>query len=187
MWAVAFLRKSGGSATAVRRRIVIESVIRAAKRSLEACVRGGSPTRVLCLFSIPLVLLFRRVASAGTGRPVRDQWRTHMAKTRALSIVVTLGLALVTTASPAAAYIEALTSTSADAAADKATLEKAIQAAVVDVATHAVAFTPTVVSLRDAKLVGGRIYLFVLLADAAGEAELEVMKAASARPSLDRR
>jgi hypothetical protein len=113
---------------------------------------------------------------------------THMAKTRALSILVTLGLALVTTASPAAAYvIEVLTSISADVAADKATLEKAIQAAVVDVATHAVAFTPTVVSLRDAKLVGGRIYLFVLLADAAGEAELEVLKAASARPSLDRR
>jgi hypothetical protein len=82
----------------------------------------------------------------------------HVAKTRALSIVVTLGLALLTTASPAAAYvIEALTSISADVAADKATLEKAIQAAVVDVATHAVAFTPTEVLLRDAKLVGGRI------------------------------
>jgi Biotin-lipoyl like len=112
----------------------------------------------------------------------------HVAKTRALSIVVTLGLALLTTASPAAAYvIEALTSISADVAADKATLEKAIQAAVVDVATHAVAFTPTEVLLRDAKLVGGRIYLFVVLADAAGDAKLEVLKAASARPSLDRR
>jgi hypothetical protein len=112
----------------------------------------------------------------------------HVAKTRALSIVVTLGLALLTTASPAAAYvIEALTSISADVAADKATLEKAIQAAVVDVATHAVAFTPTIVSLRGAKLVGSRIYLFVLLADAAGEAELEMMGAASARRSLDRR
>jgi hypothetical protein len=42
-------------------------------------------------------------------------------------------------------------------------------------------------SLRVAKLVGGRIYLFVLLADAAGEAELEVLRATSARPSLDRR
>ena len=58
-----------------------------------------------------------------------------MAKIRGLSIVVTLGLALLTTASPAAAYIiEALTSISADVAADKATLEKGIQAAVVDVA-----------------------------------------------------
>jgi hypothetical protein len=111
-----------------------------------------------------------------------------MAQTRALAIVVALGLVLLTTASPAAAYIiEALTSISADVAADKAALEKTVQEAVVDVATHAVAFTPTIVSLRDARLVGGRIYLFVLLADAAGEAELEAMKAASARPSLDRR
>jgi len=44
-----------------------------------------------------------------------------------------------------------------------------------------------VVSLLEVKLVGKRIYLFVLFADAAGEAEIEVLKAASARPSLDRR
>ena len=111
-----------------------------------------------------------------------------MAKIRALSIVVTLGLTLLTTARPAAAYvIEALTSISTDQAGDKATLEKAILAAVDDLATHAVAFTPTVVSLREAKLVGDRIYLFVLIADAAGEAEIEVLKAVSARPSLESR
>ena len=47
-----------------------------------------------------------------------------MAKIRALSIVATLGLALLTTASPAAAYvIGALTSISADGTADRATLE----------------------------------------------------------------
>jgi hypothetical protein len=111
----------------------------------------------------------------------------HMAKICALSIVLTLGLALLATASPAAAYvIEALTSISASEAADKPTLEKAIQAAVNDVAAHAIAFTPTVVSLREAKLVGERIYLFVLLADAAGEAEIEVLKAVSTQPRLDR-
>jgi hypothetical protein len=43
------------------------------------------------------------------------------------------------------------------------------------------------VSLREAKLIGDRIYLFVLIADAAGEAEIEVLKAVSARPSLERR
>ena len=111
-----------------------------------------------------------------------------MAKIRALSVVVTLGLALVGTASPAAAYvIEALTSIPAGQAADKPALGKAIRAAVDDIATHAVAFTPTVVSLREAKLVGDRIYLFVLIVDAAGEVEIEVLKAVSARPSLDRR
>jgi len=109
-----------------------------------------------------------------------------MAKIRALSIVVALGLTLLTTARPAGAYvIEALTSISTDHAGDKATLEKAILAAVDDLATHAVAFTPTVVSLREAKVVGDRIYLFVLLADAAGEAEMEVLKADPARPVQD--
>jgi hypothetical protein len=46
---------------------------------------------------------------------------------------------------------------------------KAVRAAVDDVATHAMAFTPTTVSLREAKLAGDRIYLLVLLADRVGE------------------
>ncbi|HKX06213.1 MAG TPA: hypothetical protein VJX71_27225 [Methylomirabilota bacterium] len=96
---------------------------------------------------------------------------------RALSMVVTLGLAVLCTASPAAAYVvEALTSISADQATDKETLEQAIRTAVDDVAAHAVAFTPTVVLLRDAKLIGDRIYLFVLLADGAGEAEIHLLE-----------
>jgi len=106
-----------------------------------------------------------------------------MAKIRALSIVVTLGLALLATASPARAYvIEALTSVAADDGTDRETLEQAIRAAVDDIATHAVAFTPTMVSLLETKLVGDRIYLFVLLADAAGEAE--ILKIESTQPGL---
>ena len=109
-----------------------------------------------------------------------------MAKIRALSIAVALGLALLATASPARAYvIEALTSIPADEAADKEALAQAIRAAVNDIATHAVAFTPTMVSLRQAKLVGDRIYLFILLADSAGEAEIEVLQAASTPPGPD--
>ena len=57
-----------------------------------------------------------------------------MAKIRARSIVVTLGLALLATASPARGYvIEALTSIRADEAADKETLEQAIWAAEIEV------------------------------------------------------
>ena len=109
-----------------------------------------------------------------------------MAKIRALSIVVTLGVSLLATASPARAYVvEALTSIPADQATDKETLDKAIRAAVDDLASHAVAFTPTMVSLRQAKLVGDRIYLFILLADSAGEAEIEVLQAASTPPGPD--
>jgi hypothetical protein len=102
----------------------------------------------------------------------------HMTKLRVLSIVVTLGLALLTTAGSAAAYVlEALTWIPADEASDKLTLEKAIQSAIDDITAHAVAFTPTTVSLREARFVGDRIYLFLLFADRAGEAEIEVMKA----------
>ena len=89
---------------------------------------------------------------------------------RARSIVATLGLALLATAGPARAYvIEALTSVPADEAADKETLAQA-------------AFTPTMVSLLEAKLVGDRIYLLVLLADAAREAE--ILKIESTQPGL---
>jgi len=100
-----------------------------------------------------------------------------MARIRRFSIAATLGLALLTMASPATAYIVgALTSIRAEDAADDATLEKAIRAAVDDVTTHAVAFTPTMVSLREAKLVGDWIYLLVLLADQAGEEELKALE-----------
>ena len=49
---------------------------------------------------------------------------------------------------------------------------KAIRAAVDDVATRAMAFTPTMVSLREARLAGDRIYLSVFFADRAGEEEV---------------
>ena len=112
-----------------------------------------------------------------------------MGRMRALAIIVVLGLALLTATGPAGAYvIEALTSIPANHAGDRAALEKEIEAAVDDLASHAVRFRPTLVSLREAKLVGDRIYLFVLMADADGEAEIEAMKAADAvRPGLDSR
>jgi hypothetical protein len=103
-----------------------------------------------------------------------------MTKTRVFSIAVTLALMLMATARPAAAYvIQVLTSIPADLALDKATLERGMQAAVDDVAAHAVAFTPTIVSRREAMLIGDRIYLFVLITDSAGEEELAVLKADS--------
>jgi hypothetical protein len=88
-----------------------------------------------------------------------------------------LACTLFTLARPAAAYVvEAMTSIPAAEAEDATKLETAVRIAVDQVATHAVAFAPTVVSLRDAKIVGDRIYLFILLADADGEAELAALK-----------
>ena len=97
---------------------------------------------------------------------------------RSISFGAALGVALLSSASPASAYIvEALTFIPATAAHDKTELETAIRTAVVDVAIHAVAFIPAVVSIREVRLVGDRIYLFVLLADEAGAAEVKALKA----------
>jgi hypothetical protein len=43
-----------------------------------------------------------------------------------------------------------------------------------------------VVSLREARLVGDRIYLLVLIADQAGQAEIEVLETGGARPQVER-
>ena len=101
-----------------------------------------------------------------------------MAKLGALAVAALVALAgLAAHPRSADAYIiEALTSIPVDPSADKESVEKAVLAAVDDVATHAVAFEPAVVSLREAKQIGGRIYLFVLIADRAGQAEIEAME-----------
>ena len=111
-----------------------------------------------------------------------------MAKLGALAMAALVALGgLAAHPRPADAYIiEALTSIPVDLAADKESVEKAILAAVDDVATHAVAFTPAVVSLREARLVGDRIYLLVLIADQAGQAEIEAMEAGGAGTQVER-
>ena len=111
-----------------------------------------------------------------------------MAKLLVLAATALVALGIVA-AHPGAAdayIVEALTSIPVDPAADKETVEKAILAAIDDVATHAVAFTPAVVSLREARLVGDRIYLLVLIADQAGQAEIEVLETGAVRPRVER-
>jgi hypothetical protein len=66
-------------------------------------------------------------------------------------------------------------------------LDQAIRAAIDDIATHAVAFTPTMVSRQEAKLVGDRIYLLLLLADATAEAEMKGLKMPSTQSRLSSR
>lgn len=91
-------------------------------------------------------------------------------------MLVGLGLAVLVVPAPAPAYVvEAITAISRDEADDRTRLETAIQAAMDDVAAHAVAFMPTVVALIDARLIGDRIFLFVLLADREGERMARVL------------
>jgi len=109
-----------------------------------------------------------------------------MAKLHVVAALVALAVLAVHPGSADAYVIEALTSIPVDPAADKESVEKAILAAIDDVATHAVAFTPAVVSLREARLVGDRIYLIVLIADQAGQAEIEVLETGAPGTQVER-
>ena len=89
-------------------------------------------------------------------------------------LAVIIGLAFVGFAHPAAAYVVAITTSVPTASvADKAELKDAIESAIDDILHHAIAFTPTVVTLQYARVVGDRIYILLLIADGDGE---EMMK-----------
>ena len=85
-----------------------------------------------------------------------------------------IGLAITTSASPATAYVvEVTTSIPVATAADDAQLKDALESAINDVLHHAIAFTPTVVTVHKARVVGGRIYILLLIADEEGEKTME--------------
>jgi hypothetical protein len=96
------------------------------------------------------------------------------------------GFVVMTAAPPAAAHmVEAVASIPVVEGRTERELDGAIQSAIDDVAVNAIAFTPTVVALLDAKVVADRIFLFVLLADRDGEESLRLLLAArpASRPS----
>jgi len=91
-----------------------------------------------------------------------------------------LGLALLLVAAPAPALASA-------ESLDQKRRNGMIQAALDYVAAHAVALTPTVVALLAAKLIGKRIFLYVLLADREGERTIRLLleeRSVSRRPKV---
>jgi hypothetical protein len=95
---------------------------------------------------------------------------------RAASRLAVAGLVVTTVAPPALAHVvEAVASIPSEQGEDRETLDRAIQSAIDDVVAHAIAFEPTIVSLLDAKVVGDRIYLFVLVADRDGEEAIRLL------------
>ena len=88
-------------------------------------------------------------------------------------VAVTVALALAASAHVAAAYVAVVGTTipipSASDAERSAHLDEAISAAIRDVLEHAVAFTPTVVTIEDARIIDDRLYLFILLSDEGGD------------------
>jgi hypothetical protein len=81
------------------------------------------------------------------------------------------GLALVAlTSSPAAAYlVEVTTSIPVTGTEDRGALQSALMTAVDGVLKEAIAFTPTLIVLTHATLVGDRLYVRLLVADSDGE------------------
>jgi hypothetical protein len=105
---------------------------------------------------------------------------TAMSKTLLAALVV---LGLTALATPAHAFVaEVATSISAATVQDDAQLADAVYAAIRDVVKQAIAFTPSLVQLQSARLVGDRIYLLLLIADAEGEETLKAFGSAGAAP-----
>jgi hypothetical protein len=89
------------------------------------------------------------------------------------ALAVAVVLALAASAHVASAYVAVVGTDiqipSAPAAERSARLEEVIWAAIRDVLEHAVAFTPTVVTIEDARIVGDRLHLLLFLSDEGGE------------------
>lgn len=87
------------------------------------------------------------------------------------------GLAVALSAQVAGAYVvQVVTSVpveKATSAEDTSQLDEAVRSAIRDVLDHAIAFTPTVVRIEDARMVGAQLYLVLLFADAEGETTIE--------------
>src|SRR5262249_29402517 len=86
-------------------------------------------------------------------------WRRHLNGMRNL-IAAIAGLAVTALAVPAMAYVvEVTTSIDLKDVADKAQLHRAVQSAVDDVLRNAITFSPTVVQVQNARVVGDRMYI----------------------------
>jgi hypothetical protein len=97
-----------------------------------------------------------------------------------LAAVIALGIGAF--ANPAPAYVlEVATSIPIVNAQDKISLADAVQSAVDDILTNAIAFTPTVVSVQRVKVAGDRIYMLLLIADEDGEEIIEAFSAGGAQ------
>lgn len=117
---------------------------------------------------------------AGTESP-RVQEELRRISLRAASRLAAAGLVVMTVAPPVLAHVvEAAASIPSEHGEDRETLDRAIQSAIDDLVAHAIAFEPTIVSLLDAKVVGDRIYLFVLIAGRDGEGAIRLLLAGRA-------
>ena len=92
-------------------------------------------------------------------------------------MVAAIALGLVLLASvPASAYlVEVTTSVAVEDTEDQLQLQSAIRGAIDNVLQDAIAFTPTLVVLTHAAVVGDRLYVRLLIADQDGERTFEAL------------
>lgn len=94
--------------------------------------------------------------------------------------VAGMALFLIWLATPASAYVvEVTTSVSLAGVEDATQLKRAVQSAVDDVLKDVIAFAPTMIVLVDARTLGDRLYLRLLIADRDGERTIEQLLAGS--------
>jgi hypothetical protein len=91
-------------------------------------------------------------------------------------IAAIVALTATALSAPAMAYVvEVTTSIDLTDVADKAQLRQAVESAVEDVVANVISFSPTIVTLQNARVVGDRMYLLLLIVDAAGVEVLEAI------------
>ena len=94
-----------------------------------------------------------------------------------IAVVVGLVLALALSAGPAAAYVVQVVTTvpvaAGTSAGDASKLGDLVESAIQDVVRHAIAFTPSIMRIEDARIIGEKLYLVILIADTEGESIIE--------------
>lgn len=98
------------------------------------------------------------------------------------TLVVALALALWAHAAHAhiVQVVTAVPMTAVAGVQDEAAVSAIIRSAIIDALLQAVAFTPTLVVIEDARVIGDHLYLRVLVADSEGETLMQEMENASA-------
>jgi hypothetical protein len=102
-------------------------------------------------------------------------------------VAAAAALVLAWSATPAAGFVVEVTTSVAVADAEyQGQLKTALQAAVDNVLSDAISFTPTMIVLTHAILVGDRLYIRLLLADQDGERTFNDLKPDEQRPQPDK-
>ena len=100
-------------------------------------------------------------------------------------VATILALTVLVPAPPAPAYVVTVaTSIPAGTLADDADLKAALRSAVEDVLRNAIAFQPTFMPVENARIVGDRLYILIVIGDGDGEATMRALSVGDG-PGMD--